>query len=1267
MEQKVTGERTMITVIKRNGLREEFNPVKLLNSLKLAGAPDPERVLEEATGQIRGKGEVNSSEISDAVQLIMLNLISEDFKWHDTARNYLLFSVYKQVWGKEVIKGINSGSLTLSEVYRRGFRDWFSQGLKQGLWNLEAAKFYEGHIDELANLIDPSRDSLLTYNGVRTLMSRYLLKRLDGSFFEAPQYMWLRIAMGVAYSEVKYGNDPVEWVRRFYDITSQLKFLPNSPTMFNALTRLGELSACFVIPVDDCLSRDSNKDNPNCFFGIMDAAKLAALLFQAGAGVGYQFGQLRPEGDVVKSTSGVASGPLSFMRLFDTIVDVIKQGGKRRGAQMGMLFWWHPDIEKFISSKSGQLKDIQLQNFNISVTIDDYFMQKVLKNEDVYLLNPRECTCLYETWGSEFIKCYEECVNRAKNGEVKFWKRINAGELWRKITESAWDSGDPGLWNKDVANGKIEFINNSVYSKYSVVNATNPCVTGDTRILTKDGYLQIGKLVKEGVKEADLVLPGQALVMHATAVHDHVTVSMPIVIRSRVFSQGIKPVYKVVTEEGYELKATPDHRLIVATRDPCSSCDEAPPEAQGVIKASLGNRGSDYRIVWKRVDQLRPGDLIYMSRIDADKLGREFGSNSIGEDLAFLLGWLVGDGLLYKYRDRDYGFAAWHFNTQRKEGIAQMVVDILRYRFPNAKIRVYYDKGEVKVTASSRDVWEYFSKTAPELINADSADKVIPELVYTLKPSEIKAFLRGLFTAGGVFDADSAVRLISASLRLLKQVQELLLLFGIMSTIHEGGARGNHELVIKDYSGKLFIEKIGFADQVRNAKVSLKKVKADPPLATVKNVEYLGTEEVFDTTVPGYHYYVAGGFVSHNCGEVALYPFESCNLGSINLTRYINSNEINWAELASDVYTAVRFLDDVIDANQHPHEYLDRANKASRRIGLGINGWADVLVSLDIPYDSPKAIALADVVMGFVTRVATRASIELAKEKGPFPLWPSSKWRNGFLPWRIHEERVSKMLEIEGVSSDVDEYLELLKLGYSELSSLPNRAEEFLAKLKATDDELIRDASTVGIRNGALISIAPEGSRSLIAGVNSSIEPIFAIAYVRNLSIGKLIEYNYTALRKLKDSNALDNETISKVLETGMLPSNHVMHPLLKTANEIHWRWHVFMQVTFAKWSDSGVSKTINMPSNATKEDVNGAYRLAWALGAFGITVYRDKSKSIQVIYTGVEKKAKAQGTDSKAIKITVKAINLNKEIEENKLEEIGETDDPACRTGVCG
>ncbi len=142
----------------------------------------------------------------------------------------------------------------------------------------------------------------------------------------------------------------------------------------------------------------------------------------------------------------------------------------------------------------------------------------------------------------------------------------------------------------------------------------------------------------------------------------------------------------------------------------------------------------------------------------------------------------------------------------------------------------------------------------------------------------------------------------------------------------------------------------------------------------------------------------------------------------------------------------------------------------------------------------------------------------------------------------------------------------------------------------------------------------------MIAGVNSSIEPLFAIAYIRNLSIGKLIEYNYTALRLLMVTKTLDGGVTRRFVEEyGILPRDHPLANLLRTAHEIHWKWHVYMQVTWAKWNDSGVSKTINMPSDTPIEDVEQAYRLAWLLNAFGITVYRDKSKSVQVIYTGVK------------------------------------------------
>jgi ribonucleoside-diphosphate reductase, adenosylcobalamin-dependent len=878
-----------IGVLKRNGTVEDFIVNKLLESLKRAGAPDPDIIVRS----LDIKGTVTSSELSDKVQLLMLNLVTEDLKWHDAARNYLIWSVYKQVWGKDVVRAINEGRVRFEDAYRDGFVRWFKTGLELRIWDSEMASWFSQHIDELAKYLDPNRDLLLTYNGVRTLMSRYLLKRLDGSFFETPQYLWMRTAMGVAYAELRYGGDPITWARRYYDLMSQLKFMPNSPTLYNAMTRLGQLSACFVVPVDDCLSResDTNRDDTECNFGIMDALRLAALIFQSGGGVGYNFGKLRPEGDIVRSTTGIASGPLSFMKLFDTLVDTIKQGGKRRGAQMGMLFWWHPDIEKFITSKSGEQKDMQLQNFNISVTIDDYFMQKALRGEDIYLINPKECPCLYKTWGEEFAKCYESCVEQIKAGRIRIWRRINAKELWDKIVKSAWDSGDPGLWNRDLAN----FINNEKLPG-EVINATNPC------------------------------------------------------------------------------------------------------------------------------------------------------------------------------------------------------------------------------------------------------------------------------------------------------------------------------------------------------------------------------------------------------SEESLYDFESCNLGSINLVKYVKDGRIEWEELARDTQLAVRFLDDVIDVNKLPHERLRKRVLETRRIGLGTNGLADTLIALGLKYDSPQALAISDTLASFIARIAVRSSIDLAREKGVYPAYKHSDWAEGVLPWTKHRERLDKFSSAFDKEA-VDEYLEVLKVGYDDarVKSIVDGATVVLKGYRALDEELSIDVSTIGIRNGSIMSIAPEGSRSLIAGVNSSIEPLFAIAYIRNLTIGKLIEYNYTALKLLMGTKTLDEGTRKFVEEYGILPRNHPLAELLRTAHEIHWKWHVYMQVTWARWNDSGVSKTINMPSETPIDDVEQAYRLAWLLGAFGITVYRDRSKSVQVIYTGVKESEAKPTVEVKEVKPKVEAkvsytslsslkdklVRIKgdggKSIEEEMVEELGETDDPYCKTGSCG
>ncbi len=347
-------------------------------------------------------------------------------------------------------------------------------------------------------------DKSLSLNAIRLLASRYLLKDEEGRIIESPKQMFQRVAMDIVIADLLYdpevfslegGNQPfptedfdpelydgkygftlpdgekVTWNKyhldrmkslydrlnsqgkmkiswsefleklesgwhqkyldkylQYYDLMVSKRFIPNSPTLFNAGTRLGQLSACFVLDMEDDLE------------SIMDAAKDAAMIFKSGGGVGINYSKLRPEGDIVSSTSGVASGPVSFMRIIDTITDVIKQGGKRRGANMGILEVWHPDIEKFITSKE---KEGVLENFNISVMLNDEFMRRLDEDGEYELINPR-------------------------NGEKV--RKVRARQLFRMIAEYAWKTGDPGLLFLDRINA-----HNVMKKSLGLIRSTNPC------------------------------------------------------------------------------------------------------------------------------------------------------------------------------------------------------------------------------------------------------------------------------------------------------------------------------------------------------------------------------------------------------------------------------------------------------------------------------------------------------------------------------------------------------------------------------------------------------------------------------------------------------------------------------------------------------------------------------------------------------------------------------------------------------------------------
>lgn len=302
-------------------------------------------------------------------------------------------------------------------------------GLRQRMIDFAAFEFPALQVCERADL---------SANGREVLRARYLRRDLEGNVNETPTELFTRVAEEVAKGERPFGGPAAvhRWSQRYLDCLTSLDFLPNTPTLTNAGTDLGVLSACFVLPVEDSMD------------GIFGSLHLGAKIHKVGGGTGYSFSRLRPNGDIVRSTRGVASGPVSFMRIFDAATEHVKQGGRRRGANMGVLRIDHPDIVEFIDAKrDGE----SFQNFNLSVGITDEFMEAVVSDKSYPLRNPR-------------------------TGQII--KMVRAAEMMKRISTSAWASGDPGVifpdeinrWSPTPALGPIE--------------ATNPC--GEVPLLSYD-------------------------------------------------------------------------------------------------------------------------------------------------------------------------------------------------------------------------------------------------------------------------------------------------------------------------------------------------------------------------------------------------------------------------------------------------------------------------------------------------------------------------------------------------------------------------------------------------------------------------------------------------------------------------------------------------------------------------------------------------------------------------------------------------------------
>lgn len=998
--------------------------------------------------------------------------------------------------------------------------------------------------------VDESKIAL-TDNSRKVLERRYLRRDLDGTLLETPAGMFYRVAYHVAQVEAQHGQAPEAATQAFYNLLSEYRFFPNSPTFTGAGTPLGQLAACFVLPIEDDMGKASD--------GIFSTLRVAALIQQTGGGNGFSFSRLRPKNDVVHTSSGRATGPVGFLRVYDQAFGEIAQGGTRRGANMGVLRVDHPDIEEFVECKA---KEGSIANFNISVAITDAFMQAVKDDTDFPLINPRN---------------------------QQTHKIVRARDLFAKIIKYAHHNGEPGALFIDAANRS-----NPVPHLYAL-EATNPCVTGDTLIYTADGLRTARDL------HASQARPGVVL--------DGRFGSEPVSpLASAVFYTGDKPVYRLETNEGYELDATANHQIMTAAG-------------------------------WVALEDLRPGVKVHILNRKGG-FGRD-GSLALGRTL----GWLFGDGTF----NIAEGAGLMFFQDEQALApqFAEYVNDIVA---PRGHHNVYaptrsYTVG-VQAVAGRAETRVISTRLREMLHDLGITDKEqIPQIVFTGSEAMQQGFLQGLFSADGTVLGNPAkgvnVRLWSANATLLRGVQRLLLNFGIASKLYlnrktagvkampdgRGGladyaTQAGHELVISKQNVARFQAEIGFlqpakADKLAHALAAYgpRGPYAETFTATVKAITPLGVQPVYDLTEPLTHSFVANGMVVHNCGEQWLGPYENCCLGSINLGVHVTTDAagnpvVDWDLLRRSIYESTHFLDNVVSANAYVPAVPEVAAAAyrARRIGLGIMGLGDMMYLLGIRYGSEEGQEFAGQIMEFVRYHCMEKSIQLSHARGTFEAFVGSIYDPtlpGGMTWQppqpvapFTRDYGRPALDWNMISAGITQY---------------------------------------GIRNAAQTTVAPTGTIATVCGCEGyGCEPVFALGYIRHFKDGdKSVELPYTSplfehalnatplSEKQKAAIKQRVATVGSCQEIDDLPAQ-LRHTFV-VSSDITADEHVRMQAAIQAFVDNSISKTCNFPEGATEDDVAKAYLLAWELGCKGLTVYVTGSRQEVVLETKATKEKKSE------------------------------------------
>ncbi len=1008
---------------------------------------------------------------------------------------------------------------------------------------------------------------------------KYRLKTKGGEILDvAVDDTWQRVARALA--EVEAPANREYWHERFLWALRR-GAIPAGRITSNA----GALAHKPATSTINCTVSGTVRDSMN---DILDKVHEAGLTLKAGCGIGYEFSTLRPRGAYVSGAGAYTSGPLSFMDIYDKMCFTVSSAGGRRGAQMGTFDVSHPDVEEYIGAKR---EDGRLRQFNLSLLITEEFIQAVRADGDwplAFPINKAEAEAdgldvkkadgiVWREWPTH----QGYIVNRQGLVACKVYKTLKARHLWNRIMSSTYDYAEPGFILID----KVNEQNNNWFCEN--IRATNPCVTADTRLHTQHGLVRVGDLYADG-GALQTTVDRRALGQDARG-----TEARPAVPVFKTADSA--DVYRVVTEDGYEIKATAWHDFYT-------------------------ERGKH------KLSELKAGEDRILIQSGKGQFGRE-GS----QDLGLLLGLITGDG---HFTNRGKGKEAAIITLWGEErALADKVAGYVNALIAGTSVHESRDYQVSPVAVPERNqvfIRSVLLARALEHYGFTRQTKLrVPEVIWRGSEECVRNYLRALFQTDGTVNISSksqscSVRLASSHQDLLKDVQQLLANFGVFCRIRSrraagkrmlpdgnGGVReydcrADHELIIDGESREIFMREIGFLLDAKNHKYQewvQDKVlrKTQRFTSRIASIEYVGREAVFDTTQQDHNTVIFNGLVTGQCGEQPLPPYGSCLLGSVNLTRFVEdafteNARFNWEEYREVVSVFTRMLDNVVEINGLPLEGQRNEILRKRRHGMGFLGLGSTLTLLRMPYGSDESLEFTERVSREMALAGWETALELAKEKGPAPIMEEA--------FKLTPEMLRKRPELKKDGYKVGDKVKgkLLWAKYS----------RYMQRVAGENPALVEELAETGGRFTHHTSIAPTGTISLSLANNASngIEPSFAHHYARNI-----IREGRKSKEKV-DVFSFELLAYRELINPGAMPfsqdEDKKLPAYFRSADDISPKEHVDIQAAAQPWIDSSISKTANVPTEYPFEDFKDIYMYAWEKGLKGCTTFRFNPEAFQ-------------------------------------------------------